>query len=502
MALYDAFFGSDQSLYTAYAIMAAIIAICITILLTSTDISIGNRILIVLFVIITLVPSIFLTLFEITCMVTGGTEPNRWWCYAFAWILAAFVIIYCVFVVIISLISLFTYNNVIDNVNEIEKKNKLSETATNNIAKEIINSDEEKKKMENFYLMPDENEQFRDLRKERPIARTIPQLNPLSLVRPQDLSGGCIPDIDPKCSHNNDILNDTKCCYRWFGRKEGPVKKIELFESEPMDELTPSIEQEDENEQFRDLRKERPIARTIMPQRDPLSLVKPQDLAGGCLLNNHPACSNENDILNDVKCCYKWFGSHKKPVKKIEFFEAEPMDELTPSIEQEDENQPTETFLTKSYDANYDKKSQRFMPHLKLTDTNKPIDTKKLLPGKPPLNCIEPKWYAECRNDNVKRNNVNCCNNWIGYQGFENRENFGAEPMDELTPPPVPIPPQDENKGNSNIQSNNESFTNNEGFETYYNNNKKYFSNFSPSGISNTLHDIKNAIPFPTFAAF
>jgi hypothetical protein len=309
MALYDAFFGSDQSLYTAYAIMAAIIAICITILLTSTDISIGNRILIVLFVIITLVPSIFLTLFEITCMVTGGTEPNRWWCYAFAWILAAFVIIYCVFVVIISLISLFTYNNVIDNVNEIEKKNKLSETATNNIAKEIINSDEEKKKMENFYLMPDENEQFRDLRKEkqfRPIPRTIPQ--------------------------------------------------------------------------------------------DPLSLVKPQDLAGGCLQNDNPACSHENDILNDVKCCYKWFGSHKKPVKKIEL--------------------------------------------------------------------------------------------------------FGAEPMDELTPPPVPIPPQDENKGNLNIQSNNESFTNNEGFETYYNNNKKYFSNFSPSGISNTLHDIKNAIPFPTFATF
>ena len=142
MAFYDAFFGSDQSLYTAYAIMAAIIAICITILLTATDISVGNRILIVLFVVITLVPSIFLTLFEITCMVTGGTEPNRWWCYAFAWILAAFVIIYCVFVVIISLISLFTYNNVIDNVNEIEKKNKLSETATNNIAKEIINSDE------------------------------------------------------------------------------------------------------------------------------------------------------------------------------------------------------------------------------------------------------------------------------------------------------------------------------------------------------------------------
>jgi hypothetical protein len=141
MAIYDAFFGSDQSFYTAYAIMAAIIAICITILLTATDVSVGNRILIVLFVIITLIPSIFLTLFQITCMVTGGTEPNRWWCYAYAWILAAFIIIYCVFVVIISLISLFTYNNAIDNVNKEERKNKLIKTNSNNISKQIINTE-------------------------------------------------------------------------------------------------------------------------------------------------------------------------------------------------------------------------------------------------------------------------------------------------------------------------------------------------------------------------
>jgi len=152
MAFYDAFFGSDQSLYTAYAIIAAIIAICVTILLTATDVSVGNRILIVLFVIVTLVPSIFLTLFELTCIVTGGTEPNRWWCYAFAWVLAAFIIIYCIFVVIVSLISLFTYNNAIDNLNEEEAKNKLTPETSNYVAKEIINTQEQKQKeVEKFY---------------------------------------------------------------------------------------------------------------------------------------------------------------------------------------------------------------------------------------------------------------------------------------------------------------------------------------------------------------
>jgi magnesium-transporting ATPase (P-type) len=152
MGFYDAFFGSDQSQYTAYAIVAAIIAICITILLTATDIPVSNRLLIVFFVIISLVPSVFLTLFELTCIVTGGTEPNKWWCYAFAWVLAAFIIIYCIFIVIISLISLFTYNNAIDNIKETEDKGRLSPEVSNNYAKQMIaNEDSHAKQVEKFY---------------------------------------------------------------------------------------------------------------------------------------------------------------------------------------------------------------------------------------------------------------------------------------------------------------------------------------------------------------
>ena len=151
MGFYDAFFGSDQSLYTAYAIIAAIIAICVTILFTSTDIPVGSRLLMILFVVITLVPSIFLTLFEITCIVTGGTEPNNWWCYTFAWILAAFIIIYCIFVVIISIMSLVTYNKAIDNVNNDEEKNKVNPQEADSIAKQIMAT---QKPVEKFYDSP------------------------------------------------------------------------------------------------------------------------------------------------------------------------------------------------------------------------------------------------------------------------------------------------------------------------------------------------------------
>lgn len=160
MGFYDAFFGSDQSLYTAYAIIAAIIAICLTILLTSTDVPVGNRFLIVFFVIITLVPSIFLTLFELTCIVTGGTEPNRWWCHAFAWILAAFIIIYCVIVVIVSLVSLFNYNKAIDTVNNDEQKYKLSNNESNNYAKEIIDNNN---RIENFEALNNIPDPFKQL---------------------------------------------------------------------------------------------------------------------------------------------------------------------------------------------------------------------------------------------------------------------------------------------------------------------------------------------------
>jgi uncharacterized membrane protein len=164
MGFYDAFFGSDQSLYTAYAIIAAIISICVTILFTSTDIPIGSRLLMILFVVITLVPSIFLTLFEITCIVTGGTEPNNWWCYTFGWILAAFIIIYCVFVVIISIVSLVTYNKAIDNVNNDEQKNKVNPKEANDLAKQIMATQQPthypthaptQKPVEKFYDAPD-----------------------------------------------------------------------------------------------------------------------------------------------------------------------------------------------------------------------------------------------------------------------------------------------------------------------------------------------------------
>jgi len=156
MSFFDAFFGSIQSQFTAYAILAAVVSICISIILTGTDMTIGNRFLLIFFVILAIIPSVFLMLLQITCMVTGGNKNDRWWCWLYSWVIAIFVIIYCVFVVIISLTSLFTYNNAISKVDMSEQNNKMSPESSNNYAKMMINTNT-KEAIEKF-MNQDEDE--------------------------------------------------------------------------------------------------------------------------------------------------------------------------------------------------------------------------------------------------------------------------------------------------------------------------------------------------------
>lgn len=165
MSFIEAFFGSTQSQFTAYAIFAAVVSICISIILTGTDLTIGNRFLLIFFVILAVLPSILLMLLQITCMVTGGNKNDHWWCWLYSWVIAIFVIIYCILVVIISLSSLFTYNNAISKVDMTEQNNKMSPESSNNYAKMMIqtNSKEEIEKFMNANEEDEENQISNDI---------------------------------------------------------------------------------------------------------------------------------------------------------------------------------------------------------------------------------------------------------------------------------------------------------------------------------------------------
>jgi nitrogen fixation/metabolism regulation signal transduction histidine kinase len=138
MGLYDALFGSPQALYAGYAIVAAIIVIVITIVLTRTDLSVGNRFLFIFLVVLMLIPSVFLTLLQLTCMVTGGSKNQRWWCWLYAWIVSIFIIIYCIFVIIISFITLFTYTNAMNKIDIQEKMSVMNPSDSNSYANSLM----------------------------------------------------------------------------------------------------------------------------------------------------------------------------------------------------------------------------------------------------------------------------------------------------------------------------------------------------------------------------
>lgn len=196
MSFFDAFFGSIQSQFTAYAILAAVVSICISIILTGTDMTIGNRFLLIFFVILAIIPSVFLMLLQITCMVTGGNKNDRWWCWLYSWVIAIFVIIYCVFVVIISLTSLFTYNNAISKVDMSEQNNKMSPESSNNYAKMMINTNT-KEAIEKF-MNQEEDEMKNQLSNENSFIQefTNPQ-NEITSLPPETSNMSPPPPLPP-----------------------------------------------------------------------------------------------------------------------------------------------------------------------------------------------------------------------------------------------------------------------------------------------------------------
>lgn len=145
--LSDVFLGSEQSKYAGVALFITILIICISILLTSSKIAIEQRILFVLFILIISVPSILMTLFELTCIVTGGNYNTRWWCWLLAWVLAIIIIFYCIMIIISLFISMTTYDMANERISDDLINNKIDNTSdntnANNYAKNIMNTYEE-----------------------------------------------------------------------------------------------------------------------------------------------------------------------------------------------------------------------------------------------------------------------------------------------------------------------------------------------------------------------
>ena len=137
--LSDVFLGSEQSKYAGIALFITIIIICLSILFTSSKIPIEQRLVFVIFILIISVPSILMSLFELTCIVTGGNYNTRWWCWLLAWVLAIMIILYCIMIIISLFISMSTYDLANERVSEDTETNNVNSTDANSYAKNIMN---------------------------------------------------------------------------------------------------------------------------------------------------------------------------------------------------------------------------------------------------------------------------------------------------------------------------------------------------------------------------
>ena len=145
--LSDVFLGSEQSKYAGIALFITILIICLSILFTSSKIPIEQRIVFVIFILIITIPSILMSLFELTCIVTGGNYNTRWWCWVLAWVLAVMIIFYCIMIIISLFISMTSYDLANERISDDLANNKIDTTTdninANNYAKNIMHSYEQ-----------------------------------------------------------------------------------------------------------------------------------------------------------------------------------------------------------------------------------------------------------------------------------------------------------------------------------------------------------------------
>jgi len=106
-ALSSIFFGVPQSRYAALAILIAILVVSLTIIFSKSPIPMSQKFGFVLMVFLISLPGLALSLFQMTCLVTGaGFNNQRWWCSAYAWVLSAIMVFYAVLLVIAAIMSL------------------------------------------------------------------------------------------------------------------------------------------------------------------------------------------------------------------------------------------------------------------------------------------------------------------------------------------------------------------------------------------------------------
>lgn len=136
--LKEIFMGTPQSNYAALAIVCAIIAVCLSIIFNNSALDFGERLSMIAFVVLFSIPSILLSLFELTCI--SNDTVNYPYCGWYGWVITALIVIYSVIVIVSSLMSMLTYNNATAKADADDEQKKVSKESANEIARNMMGS--------------------------------------------------------------------------------------------------------------------------------------------------------------------------------------------------------------------------------------------------------------------------------------------------------------------------------------------------------------------------
>lgn len=104
--LLNVFVGAPQSKYAAVAVLVSFAAVGLAVLFSKERVPLTQKLVAVSLLFLLSLPAMLLTLFQLTCMVTGaGLRNQRWWCSGYAWLVSALIILYSVLLVVMTILS-------------------------------------------------------------------------------------------------------------------------------------------------------------------------------------------------------------------------------------------------------------------------------------------------------------------------------------------------------------------------------------------------------------
>jgi hypothetical protein len=102
----DLFFGVPQSKYAGMAILVSLAAVGLSILFGKERVPFFQKLVVVGLLFLLSLPAMLVTLFQLTCMVTGaGLKNQRWWCSGYAWLVSALIVLYSVLLIVMTILS-------------------------------------------------------------------------------------------------------------------------------------------------------------------------------------------------------------------------------------------------------------------------------------------------------------------------------------------------------------------------------------------------------------